>query len=69
MVEISNIDAIIELILREAREVKGNHLVTRAYMVLTEVNNKLGEILRAHTAEERREKDDRQDRTDDHKGG
>ena len=58
MVEISNLDAIIELILREARAAKSTDLTRRSYMFLGEVANRLGEILIAHGDEERRNKDD-----------
>jgi len=58
MAEISNIDAIVELILREARAVKGNHLISRSYLVLGEVANKLSDVLDTFKEEERRKKDD-----------
>jgi len=58
MEEITNLDAIIELILREARAAKSFELNTRAYMVLGEVANRLGEILRNQVDEERRKKED-----------
>jgi len=58
MVEISNIDAIVELILREARARKGFELQTRISMVQREVIVKLGEIMDNLEQEERRKKDD-----------
>jgi len=58
MVEITNLDAIIELILREARAVKSTELSTRAYMVLGEIANRLGDIIDNVNAEERRKKED-----------
>ena len=62
MVEISNIDAIIELILREARSRKGLSLVTRIYNVHNEVNRKIGEVMNNFHIDElrklKKEKDD-----------
>jgi len=52
MPEISNIDAIIELILREAREGQQFKLATRAYMVLGKVANRLGEVVDIFETEE-----------------
>ena len=45
MAEISNIDAIIELIMREARSRKGLSLKTRVYNVKNEVNRRVGLIM------------------------
>lgn len=57
MVEISNIDAIIELILREARARKGPSLTTRVYNVIREIDRSVGDIMENLSDEERRKKD------------
>jgi len=58
MVEISNLDAIIELILREARARKGPSLTTRVYNVVREVDRSIGDIMETLSHEERRKKED-----------
>jgi len=51
MVEISNIDATIDLILREARARKAGDLITRIYRVHREVSERINEVMEK-TAEE-----------------
>ncbi|MBA7494442.1 hypothetical protein ES702_05018 [subsurface metagenome] len=58
MVEISNIDAIIELILREARGRKGPSLVVKIYNVHNEIDRRLGEAMEKYSNEERRKNKD-----------
>ena len=58
MVEISNIDAIIELILREARARKGTPLTTRIYEVSSDVNLQVFKLVENYRNEERRKKED-----------
>jgi len=57
MTEISNIDAIIDLIMREARARKGLSLVTRIYTVTSEVDRRIGDIMRDFSHEERKQKE------------
>ncbi|MBA7496090.1 hypothetical protein ES702_06688 [subsurface metagenome] len=56
------IDEIVEMILKEARARKGLSLTTRVYNVISEVDRRVGEIMRDFSHEERRmkiqEKDD-----------
>lgn len=54
MVEISNIDAIIELIMREARARKGPSLVVKIYNVHNEIDRRVGEIMADYSNEEKR---------------
>lgn len=58
MTEISNIDAIIELIMREARSRKVGDLTTRIYRVHREVSERINEVMENTAEEERREKED-----------
>jgi len=55
MTEVPNIDAIIELIMTEARAMKGPSLKTRVYNVKNEVDRRIGFIM---------EDDERQERSD-----
>jgi len=57
MTEISNIDAIIELIMREARARKGDDLIHRTYTVQVLIDERLTEIRENLREEERRKKD------------
>lgn len=58
MPEISNIDAIIDLIMREARASKGLSLKTRVYNVKNEVDRRIGLIMETYKPQERRKKED-----------
>jgi type II secretory ATPase GspE/PulE/Tfp pilus assembly ATPase PilB-like protein len=57
MVEISNIDAIIELILREARARAGQDIVFHTYRVCMEIQTRIMEVMDKAGEEERRKKE------------
>ena len=56
MVEISNIDAIIEFILREARSRSGKDLTFHVYRVCMEIQTRIMELMDKAREEERRKK-------------
>jgi len=56
MAEISSIDAIIDLIMREARARKGHSLKTRVYNVKNEVDRRIGLIMEDFEQQESKEK-------------
>ncbi|MBA7496091.1 hypothetical protein ES702_06689 [subsurface metagenome] len=58
MAKISNIDAIIELVLREARARAEQDLTGRIAMVLTDVIRKACDIIDTEKQDQRRQKDD-----------
>ena len=53
MTNISNIDAILDLIMREARARKGHSLKTRVYNVKNEVDRRLGFVMSEYEHDER----------------